>query len=121
MIEPLSEDALDRLRRLGGEPFLGKMLDLFLAFGAEKVREASDAWQRQDRVAVGKAAHALKSSAANVGALRVQQLAAAIEERAGAGMELGELVAELTAAFQVVRPLLEALRSSSASAPDDPR
>jgi HPt (histidine-containing phosphotransfer) domain-containing protein len=119
-MEPLSEEAILRLRRLGGPAFLGKMIDLFIAFGADKIKEATDAFQRQDFDAVGKAAHALKSSAANVGALQVQQLASAIEERAGSGTELGGSVAELAAAFQVVRPLLEAKRRGAASGSSDP-
>jgi len=55
-----------------------------------------------------------------VGALQVQQLASAIEERAGSGTELGGSVAELAAAFQVVRPLLEAKRRGAASGSSDP-
>ena len=116
-MEPLSEQSITRLRKLGGDAFLGKMIDLFVTYATEKIKEATEAFERKDYAAAGKAAHALKSSAGNVGALRVGQLATAIEQQAGAGEgpELADSIAELVVAFQEVRPLLEARKREAGS------
>src|SRR3974390_3182478 len=54
--------ALERLRRLGGEEFVGKMAELFLSYGAQKISEARQASNAADLAAVAKAAHAIKRS-----------------------------------------------------------
>ena len=75
---PLDPAAIERLCRLGGEKFAGEMIDLFGSFGGKKIAEARQARQTGNLTALAEAVHPLKSSAGNVGAVRVQELAAQI-------------------------------------------
>jgi HPt (histidine-containing phosphotransfer) domain-containing protein len=115
-MDALSQDALERLNKLGGPAFLCKMIDLFLNFGAGKVKEARAAFGRNDFDGLGKAAHSLKSSAANVGALCVEQIATTIEQQVRSGKidTLGDAVDKLEFEFEKVRPLLSARKPSAA-------
>lgn len=81
----LDPTALERLCRLGGNKFAGEMITLFLDYAAKKVAEARAAEASGDLLAVQKAVHPLRSSAGNVGAARVQQLADRLESEAGQG------------------------------------
>ena len=119
-MQPVTQEAIDRLRKLGGEGFLLKMIELFLDFGGQKVSEAGAASAKGDFYAAGKAAHAIKSSAANLGAGAVERIAASIEEhvRAGRNDAVPQMVQELQTAFQEVKPYLEALKTASGSAGD---
>lgn len=114
MMDPLTLDAIERLRKLGGQPFLIKMIDLFLDFGGQKVIEAETACAGNDFEVVCKAAHAIKSSAGNLGAARVATVAAELEShvREGHTAEVPSLVQDLRAAFTQVTPLLKAQRDA---------
>ena len=113
----LDPTAMERLRRLGGEKFTGEMIRLFLSYGGEKVDEARKAQYAGDLAGVEKAVHPIKSSAGNVGAVRMQQLAAEAEQcaREQKPDEVSRLMDELEAAFQTVSPLLEAEKQKTAS------
>jgi HPt (histidine-containing phosphotransfer) domain-containing protein len=105
----LDPTALQRLERLGGRAFVGQMITLFLDYGGQKLLEARAAADAGNLAAVEKAVHPLKSSAGNVGASRVQELAAWVEELAqqGQGALLATPLAELEQAFAAVKPELE--------------
>lgn len=106
---PLEEAAMDRLRRLGGNQFVGQMISLFLDYAQTKLTDAQRASVAGDCAGVAKAAHPIKSSAGNVGANRVQEVAASLEETA-TRQQLGEvnrLLGELEAALAEVKPRLE--------------
>ena len=108
-VQPLEEAAMDRLRRLGGDQFAGQMIGMFLDYAQTKLADAQRSSQAGDCAGVAKAVHPLKSSAGNVGANRVQELAACVEETAG-GQQFGEmnrLLGELEAALAEVKPRLE--------------
>lgn len=77
--------ALDRLRRVGGANLLRRMVELFLESGPERVRAVAESAAAGDVARVERAVHAMKSSAGNVGAIRLQRTAEAIEARAVAG------------------------------------
>ena len=113
---------IERLRRLGGAKFAGEMIRLFLTYVGDKVAEARAAQQDGDLTRVERAVHPIKSSAGNVGAVRVQQLASDTELRAKGGDAgaVAELVGELEAAYQAVKRLLEA-EGKRDSPPADPR
>ena len=106
----LDPAALERLQRLGGAKFTGDMIDLFLSYGAKKVADTQEAANLE---AVAMAAHPLKSSAGNVGAVRVAELAAALEQSAKRqdAEQSKANVAELVTAFAEVKTLLEAERA----------
>lgn len=98
----LDPAAITRLQKLGGDVFTGKMIDLFLDFGGQKVAAARKAFAEGNLSALEEAAHPLKSSAGNVGARQVQCLAQRVEQFAKEqrANDLGALVAELETAFQ---------------------
>jgi HPt (histidine-containing phosphotransfer) domain-containing protein len=71
--------AIERLFKLGGQKFTLDMIDMFGSYGAKKLAEARTAQQVGDMAKLAAAAHPLKSSAGNVGAVRVQEMAAQVE------------------------------------------
>jgi CheY-like chemotaxis protein/HPt (histidine-containing phosphotransfer) domain-containing protein len=105
----LNPAALERLHRLGGAEFVGKMIALFLSYTAEKIAGARAAQVAGDLGGVAKAVHPIKSSAGNVGATRVQELAQRLEALAqqGPSAAVTALVGELEQAFLAVKPELE--------------
>lgn len=121
MNEPDTFDpaAIERLIRLGGEKFAAEMIDLFGSYGAKKMAEARQSQQSGKLPALAEAAHPLKSSAGNVGAVRVQKLAAQVESSAraqDAGMA-GAQLDELERAFAEARTFLEAQKARLAKPP----
>jgi len=101
--------AIERLLKLGGPKFTLEMMDLFSSYGGKKIAEARQAQQSGNLTALADAAHPLKSSAGNVGAVLVQELAAQIELAAreqNAGLA-GTQLAELERAFAEARSFLE--------------
>ena len=112
----LDPAALERLMRLGGAAFVCKMIDLFTGYVAEKIGEARRAQASADWAALAKAVHPIKSSAGNVGAVRVQELAQQLEQlcQKGESGPLSALVGELEQAFAAVTPELERKKQSLA-------
>ena len=114
MGEPLNLDpeALQRLQRLGGDVFVCKMIDLFLDYAGKRIAEARAAQVAGNFAAVEMAVHPLKSSAGNVGADRVQALAARSEALAETGPSeaLTAALGELEQAFADIKPELEEKR-----------
>lgn len=112
MNEPnhLDAAALERLRRLGGNAFARRMIELFLDYAAKKIDLARQAQAAGNLAGLASEVHPVKSSAGNVGAVRVQALATRIEElaRQHQGESAAPLVAELEQAFAVVKTELEA-------------
>jgi len=102
--------AIERLLKLGGPKFTLEMIDLFGSYGAKKVAEARQAQQTGNLTKLADAAHPLKSSAGNVGAILVQELAAQVELAAreqNAGLA-GTQLAELERAFAEATAILAA-------------
>ena len=111
--EVLDREALDRLRRIGGERLLAAMLDAFVANGAERTTAVTASAAGMDGQGVSVAAHALKSSAGNVGARRLQETADRVEREAeSAGADLRALAGELDAAWVEAEAAARALRDT---------
>ena len=110
----LDPAALERLHKLGGDAFVGKMIGLFLDYAGGKVAAARQAQAEGNLAAMQEAVHPIKSSAGNVGARRVQELAQQIEQlaRQGQGDKLAALTGELEAAFAAVKVELTQKKSS---------
>jgi HPt (histidine-containing phosphotransfer) domain-containing protein len=106
----LDPAALERLRQIGGPDLVRQMLALFRDGTAQRLAEtraASDAG-RADGVA--RAAHALVSSAGNVGATELMDRARALEAAARSGAaEVPALVAQLEEAHARLAAPLAAL------------
>lgn len=108
--------ALERLIKLGGQKFALEMIALFGSYGGQKMAEAR---QAGDLPALAAAVHPLKSSAGNVGAARVQELAAQIEQAANEQQaeHASNLLTELEGAFTEAVKRLELEKTKLASAP----
>lgn len=108
-LKNLDPAALKRLRRLGDEAFVRRMIDLFVDYAGAKIVEARAAYAAGNTGGVEKAVHPIKSSAGNVGAVQVQELATRIEElaRQGQAGALASALDELEEAFLAVKPELE--------------
>jgi HPt (histidine-containing phosphotransfer) domain-containing protein len=81
----LDPAALARLRKLGGTALVRQMIELYLANGAERIGLVRDGAAAGDAALVERAAHTMKSSAGNLGAVHLQRSAEALESLAGAG------------------------------------
>jgi HPt (histidine-containing phosphotransfer) domain-containing protein len=79
--------ALERLQGLGGDKLLGQMVQLYLENAAERLRQIDDGLAGGELSKAEGGAHSLKSSAANVGAARVNAIAAEMEQAAMRGDE----------------------------------
>jgi HPt (histidine-containing phosphotransfer) domain-containing protein len=109
--------ALDRLRRFGGASLLGKMIDLFLVAAPERIEAASRAATAGDAEGVERALHALKSSSAQLGAMRMQRMSEEGEHRARSGSldGVGELMSALEEELARVREWLLSARDGGAA------
>ena len=114
----LDPDALARLRKLGGGKLLGQLTDLFLVHGRQRLDSALAAHQQGDLPTLEAAVHSLKSSAGNLGARELYELAERIEQRAAAGdaAAVAPLVAQLPGLFEQTQRALEALRQPGLAA-----
>ncbi|MFN7086266.1 MAG: response regulator [Burkholderiales bacterium] len=113
----LDAGVLAGLRELGGgaegEALVASLAGLFLEDAPKQLRAARAAAAAGDAAGLRAAVHTLKSSAANMGALRLSELAAALERDARDAMPPQPLtrLAEMEAEFEAVRPELERLRA----------
>ncbi len=78
----LDDATMRKLVELGGKEFALEMIGLFLSYVPQKLAEARTAAQAGDWPGVQKAVHPIKSSAGNIGARPLRDLAARIEELA---------------------------------------
>lgn len=119
-LEVLEPAALDRLLRVGDQDFVIEMIDLFLAHAPQRLDAATSAAATGDLVTVHRSAHSLKSTAANIGAMRLQAAAAQVEAGASAGDAVGmlSLVERMQSSFEEVRQRLEAERARRVATTD---
>lgn len=105
--------ALERLQRLGGIRLIHQMIDLFQehATGHVETLCAMDAVEHLENAE--HAAHSLKTSAGNLGVLRLYRLAAVMEQAAerGAVAQLQALRPELLTEFARASEQLEGVRA----------
>jgi HPt (histidine-containing phosphotransfer) domain-containing protein len=112
-VAPVDRVHLERLATRFGAHFVIQLIDIFIAQGRERLTAAERGVAEGDVTAVVAAAHALKSSAGNLGARSLGELAAEIERRGTAGAAvtvLAPLVATLSSAVTKVCDALETLR-----------
>jgi two-component system, sensor histidine kinase and response regulator len=109
--------ALDRLKRFGGDKLLREMIALFLVAAPERLESARRAGAAADPGGVEQALHSLKSSSAQLGAMRMQRLSEQGEHRARGGSVdgLGTLLAELDDEHARVRQWLTRTRDGEAA------
>ena len=110
----LDERALANLRQLGGDEFLGELIDTFLTDAATIVASLHSSIEEDDAEGLRRAAHTLKSNGATFGAASFEELARELENRARAGELDGTavLAEELDAELGRLRAALERLRGA---------
>ena len=91
----LDEAALVRLRRIGGPDLVRRLIELYLSNVEDRIDMLTRGVAEGDASQVELAAHTMKSSAGNVGAIRLQHTAEALEASAGSGAIDKQLVARL--------------------------
>jgi len=114
MADPVDRTHLERLATRFGSHFLLQIIDLFIAQGRDRIAAAEHGIATGDVAAIVTAAHALKSSAGNLGAAPLGKCAAEIERRgvAGASLDvLAPMVPALGDAFEAACTALAAARA----------
>ena len=106
--------ALARLDRLGGPGFATRIIDIFLRDGPRHVGDARAAADARDAKRLAYCAHAVVSSAANLGATEFAGLARGLEHQALAGTwdAIPASVEAFERAFGALRARLEAERAA---------
>ena len=105
----LDPAAFDRLRRIGGDTLVKRMVITFLDYVPGRLQVMEEAVAQEAWKTAGDAAHAVKSSAGNIGASALMDLAMATE-KAGRGEDaeaVVDLVPKLRACFEELRDELE--------------
>jgi HPt (histidine-containing phosphotransfer) domain-containing protein len=105
--------ALDRLKRFGGGKLLREMIGLFLTAAPERIAAARLGHLAADAPAVELALHSLKSSAAQLGAMRLQRVSERGErlaKEAGEGRGKGGRLDELPILIQELEEELARVR-----------
>lgn len=94
---PVRQEGLERLRRIGGDALVERMVAAFRDYAPRQVALAEAGLASANLDAVRRAAHALKSSAGNLGAVRLMDIAQRTERlaREGGAEDVRPLVAEL--------------------------
>jgi PAS domain S-box-containing protein len=113
----LDDDALQNLRDLGGEDFLGEVIDAFLADAPTLLATLRSSLDEGNSEELRRAAHTLKSNGATLGAKEFAELCRTLEQRAKAGELDGaaELAERIEAEYRPLEETLTALRAGSAS------
>ena len=107
--QELDPKALAELRTIGGDQFVVEMLEVFLQYAPALLADARAGLAIGDLEPAQRAGHSLKSSASQVGALTVHELALRLE-RAAVGKQadaIPALLAQIEAACNPVQVCLE--------------
>jgi HPt (histidine-containing phosphotransfer) domain-containing protein len=111
-LRALDPDALARLERFGGQKLLHEMIALFLENAPERLAAAEAGVIAGDVLGTENALHSLKSSSAQLGALRLSRICAEGESIAHSGSLSGiaEIVAAGWAELAEVKGWLDGIR-----------
>ncbi|TVR09468.1 MAG: response regulator [Salinarimonadaceae bacterium] len=107
--QAVDDETLSRLEQLGGAGFRAEVARAFLSDAKTILRELEEAVARDDDEAFRDLVHALRSSAANVGAVAIFEMCLALREIGAEDMRLHGVrhARELTARFEEARGVLE--------------
>jgi PAS domain S-box-containing protein len=111
----LEDDALKNLRDLGGDEFLGEVIDAFLADAPELIATLRRSLDESNNEELRRAAHTLKSNGATLGAAQFAELCRTLEHQAKSGELDGapELVDQIEQEYAPLEEALTALRSET--------
>ena len=115
-LQDIDSEAIERLRKLGGDKFVIELIDTFLQHASQKMGEALTGEREGNLETIERSVHSMKSSAGNLGAQKMQDFAAQIEELAEKGQAepIPSLMRELENAFERVKPILEKYKEGAA-------
>jgi HPt (histidine-containing phosphotransfer) domain-containing protein len=112
-VPPIDPNAIDALRSLSpdDDSFLRDLIRIFLKDSPERLAEIEEALAQGDATRMARAAHSLKGSSSNFGAIRLQAASEKVEllGRQGALAGVPPLIPSLKAEYGAVRTALEAL------------
>jgi CheY-like chemotaxis protein len=113
----LDDDALKNLRDLGGDDFLGEVIDAFLADAPELIATLRRSLTEDSNEELRRAAHTLKSNGATLGAETFSELCRTLEHSAKTGDLEGapELVDGIEQEYLALEQALTALRAAAPS------
>lgn len=114
----LDLEAIHRLREWGGEGLPRKMVEIFLANSPSRMDQIRKGIEEADSRNVEAGAHSLKSSAGNVGGLRLQELLKEVEAL-GASQELQEARGRLPTLAEVFQETCRALEDYLEGPPEE--
>ena len=105
----IDRSALERIENIGGGVLLGKMIDILLTNAPQRLAAARVGETQGDLKAIERAVLSLKSSAGNLGAMQMMEMAARIEELAEneEAEAIPPLLDELEKIWEQVKELLE--------------
>ncbi len=109
MIDPDTIAALDALNDDGEADVVSEVFRLFLADVPARLDAIALAASAGDAAALRRAAHALKGSAANIGAIHVRDTCLALEQAAVAGRIDATMVAAVSGALPPTEAALRAI------------
>jgi len=112
-IPSIDPSAIARLKKIGSDVLVVKMIDLFLENTPQKIDIMKRANQDSDFQSLEMAAHSLKSSAGNIGAKKLQKTANDIESLAQKKESklLGKLIDSIITESSVVLDTLKKKKS----------
>ena len=109
----LDPEVIDSLKELGGDDdpeLFHELVELFLEDTPQRIRELDQAVGGQDAAGIEQAAHALKSSAANLGATQLSQIFRDIES-AGRQADLERAASLVSRSGEAYKQVEEALKA----------
>jgi HPt (histidine-containing phosphotransfer) domain-containing protein len=109
--------ALDMLRGVGGDQMVAMLMRTFIDFGDERLSKLVEEADNHRWEEVASIAHAIKSSARQLGAVSLADACAATEAagRGGDPAKAAEGVAAIRAAFAAARPWMQALAQGAST------
>jgi len=111
----LDDGALGNLRDLGGDEFLGEVIEAFLADAPALLATLRGSLDSENSEELRRAAHTLKSNGATLGAEHFAELCRTLEQQARSGELDGapDLVEQIEQEYRPLEEALSALRSES--------
>ena len=112
-----AKPALDMLRGVGGDDMVAMLMRTFISFGDERVGKLAEEARNPRWEEVASIAHAIKSSARQLGAIALADACAATEEagRGGNPASASAGVAAIRAEFAAARIWMHELSAKGAS------
>lgn len=113
MVSPIDPQAIEELRAMNpdDDSFLRELVQIYLEDSPQRIAEIDLSLEQADALRLTRAAHSLKGSSSNFGALQLRAVCETIEHlgRDGKLAEVPALMPELRLEFDRVKSALETL------------